>query len=363
MVHTGYIINRYQDTIWFLSLPFWALAFALACQEWLSAVAIAAVSFWVTIPHQFVTWLRAYGVKEDWNRWKTRFIVGPVVICSLVLVGLTYAPLTLLLIATFWGYQHALMQQHGFARIYDFKAKTGAPTTPKWDLILNWVLYANLIMTAPLFSGYIIRELYRFAWPVTAEQYQQFRLICFTITGIYLLAYAGHVVWSLLKGYSLNPMKYLFLGGSYFLWYYVAWHTNAMLVQIISHDLMHGLQYIVIVYFYLERKESGQHPPDRFISRLVRPGHLWVFLAACLIYTFIYQALTAKPLDVFSFGFLNFPELYQTAIPEHGMYGMSKQTGYDLFAAMLLQATALMHYYFDSFIWKVRDVNVQKGLA
>lgn len=363
MFQTGYILNRRADTIWFLTLPFWAVAFALTCQQWLPVVAIAAVGFWVTIPHQFVTWLRAYGMQEDWNRWKTRFIFGPLIIFSVAFIGVSWAPLSLLLIATFWGYQHALMQQHGLARIYDFKARTGGPTTPKWDLTLNWILYSNLILTAPLFSQYIIRELFRFGFPVSAEGYQFFRICCWSITGAFLVAYSVHVIRCLMQGYALNPIKYLFLFASYFLWYFIAWHTNAFLVQAIAHALMHGIQYIVIVYFYIERKEAHNQSSDRFVSKLVRPGSVWLFLLVCFLYALIYHMLTAQPLEEITFGFINFPQFYQASIPEHGMNAMSKSTGYDLFAAMLIEATALIHYYFDSFIWRVRDVKVQEGLA
>ena len=34
----------------------------------------------------------------------------------------------------------------------------------------------------------------------------------------------------------------------------------------------------------------------------------------------------------------------------------------ELFAAALIQAIPMTHYYFDSFIWKVSDVRVQQGL-
>ena len=50
MLQTGYILGRKADLIWFLGLPYLALAAALACQQWLSAVAIASVTLWITIP-------------------------------------------------------------------------------------------------------------------------------------------------------------------------------------------------------------------------------------------------------------------------------------------------------------------------
>ena len=62
------------------------------------AVALASATLWITVPHHFATWLRTFGFSEDWKRFKDQLIVGPVVICSLTVVGLIYAPLTLLML-------------------------------------------------------------------------------------------------------------------------------------------------------------------------------------------------------------------------------------------------------------------------
>jgi hypothetical protein len=35
---------------------------------------------------------------------------------------------------------------------------------------------------------------------------------------------------------------------------------------------------------------------------------------------------------------------------------------YELFAMAMVDAVAMVHYYFDSFIWKVSDRTVQEGL-
>src|SRR5262245_29614371 len=143
MLRPGYILGRNVDWVWFIALPYVALAAALACQKWLSATATASVALWVTIPHHFSTWVRAYGIAEDRRRWKARLILGPIVIFFAALAGIRWAPISVLLLAILWDKQHSLMQQHGFARIYDFKAKTGAPSTARFDLILNWILFFN----------------------------------------------------------------------------------------------------------------------------------------------------------------------------------------------------------------------------
>ena len=87
MIRTGYILGRGPGFVWFLALPFFAVAAALMCQEWLPAVVIVSVSLRITVPHHFATWVRAYGLKEDRQRWGGRLIAGPIVIFTIAMLG------------------------------------------------------------------------------------------------------------------------------------------------------------------------------------------------------------------------------------------------------------------------------------
>jgi hypothetical protein len=368
MFRIGYIINPLADLVWFLGFPFLGVAVALACYQWLPAVAWASIGLWVTIPHHWATWLRTYGLPEDWQRWKPQLIVGPLVIFALAVVGIRYAPTTLLLVVTLWDHQHSLMQQHGLARIYDFKARTGLPISGRFDLLLHWFLYVNMLVTAPLFAGLWVREVYAWGFAITPASLKWLQTLSWGATGAYLLIYLGFTASCAWRGIPLNPLKYVFITTSYFLWYFTSWHTDSFLVFGIAHRLMHGVQYIVIVYAFLGRKvilgettHAGAAAVPSWLSRLMRSKAAWAFVGACVLYALVYQLLVLQPLDQFGFGVFNFMAVYGD-VPTMGMDGISEKQGYDLFAATMVQALPITHYYFDSFIWKVRDVQVQQGL-
>lgn len=362
MLRTGFILSRNADVVWFLLLPYFALAAALACQEWLPAVAVASVALWITIPHHFATWLRAYGIAEDRQRWKGRLILGPIVIFAMALIGLRWAPITVLILAILWDKQHALMQQHGFARIYDFKAKTGAAWTGRFDLILNWVLFSNLFLTSPIFTPVWLRELYRLHLPLSAEGVRVIQQISWSVTLGYALIYAGQLWWTVRQGDQLNPIKYLFLASSYFLWYYAAWHTASVLVYAIAGQIMHGCQYIVISYWYTRKRTERCGDLTSWAASLVRPAHLRLFLVGCAFYAFVYQLLIGQSLEDFGFGALQLQEQYSAPIRYLAVSQMDSRVAYDLFAAALVEFTSLTHYYLDSFIWKVSDARTREGL-
>ena len=374
MFRSGYILDWRADWLWFLGFPFLAIAIALACHEWLPAIALASIALWITIPHHLATWLRTYGLRADWQRWKGPLIVGPLVVMGTTMLGLRVAPMTLLVLGFLWDHQHSLMQQHGLSRIYDFKARAGGPLTRHFDLALHWFLYVNMLITGPLFIRLWGREAYQWRLPLTAEALLWIQYLSWGATATSLLVYLGHALWSFRAGHALNPIKYLFIGSSYFLWYFTSWQTDSLLVFGIAHRLMHGVQYMVIVNSYLGRKrESSQPrepgngcqilPADRQPAPLgwLMPSHRTLaFIGMGMIYAVIYQLLVLLPLDQFGFGVVNFMQVGPG--PHQGIGDVSRATGYDLFAATMIQALPITHYYFDSFIWKVSDAKVQQGL-
>jgi hypothetical protein len=356
----GYILNRRADVVWFLALPFAAVLIALGCQAWLSFAVVASVNLWITVPHHYATWVRSYAMPEEWQRFKDRLILGPVLLITLAAAGLTWAPITLTLIVLAWDHQHSIMQQHGFARIYDFKAGTGLPSTPRVDLALHWVLYSHMILNAPMFRHMWLRELYQMNIRVPVPLAEAITTATWLALGGYLLFYALHVWRTVSSGRPINPMKYAFIFASYFLWYFVAWNTNSILLYGVAHRLMHGVQYIVMVYAFLHRSAVRKLSQPGFWNRLAGKGRLKWFLLGGGAYALLYQLMLGNPLDEFGFGVVNFAS-YQ-AIPQFNIPELGFAGGYELFSLTLLNFYGMTHYYVDSFIWKVRDKKVQRGL-
>ncbi len=364
MFRSGYITTFRGDLVWFLGLPIFALCFALASQAWLPPVVMVSIALWIEVPHHFTTLLRSYGLSDDWERFKDRLIVGPLVIVGMTMLGLRFAPLSVAMLTSMWNQQHFLMQLHGFTRIYDFKARAGTPEAGKWDMALNWVLYGNMFLTAPLFVNLWLRELYRYHVHVTADAVQTLELFSWTATAAFLIVYAVYQILSFRKGYALNPVKYLYVFLSYGVLYIVAWHTASVLVHAVANMIMHGIQYNVIVYWYIRRKVEQTGERRGLLATLVRPGYGVVFVLFCLLYAMLFNLLSGRPFHYFGFGLpwlRNLTAGYD-AIPQLQMDRLNPQSGIEIVALALLSLPGLLHLYYDSFIWKVRDTKIQTGL-
>lgn len=361
MFRTGYILSGRTDAFVFLTLPLLAIAVAFWSQGRLPAAAEASVALWITIPHHFATWLRTYGFSDERTRWRVQLLIGPFIILGVTLAGLRIAPVTVLLLVFLWDHQHSIMQQYGFARIYDFKAGTGAPTTGRFDFWLNWMLYLNLFLASPLWTRIWLEMLYQWGLTISAEVVSTIHFVSWTGTGVFACLYMRHVVQSIRSGHRINPIKYVFIGVSYALWYVMAWFNESLISHLLAHRIMHGVQYIVIVYSYIDRKAERTSVTKGILSRLRATGGVPVFLALSAIYAIAYVLIVGDGLEQFALGYEPFEWAFDSVkdwIPNDTTFS----AGYDYFAYAVTQSVAVTHYYFDSFIWKVRDTRTQAGL-
>lgn len=340
----GYIIDARHDALWFLSLPFIAVTLAWGAHHYLPGGALVAITLWITVPHFLITGLRVYGSPAEFARWRERFVLSPILLVLFAFALAVYAPLTLVLLVTLWDHQHSLMQQYGFARIYDFKAKTGGPLAGKFDLYFNWVFFFNMVLVSPLFSTIWVRMLHEWRLPISASGVELVHQISWTVAIAYGLAYLGYMVWCLRRGYPLNPLKYLFLLSSYFLWYFTSFTSEYLMVYAVAHRLMHGIQYIAMIYCFNRNRVARTGGDSSLLTYLAKPGHFKIFLLLCAVSVLIWLALTEGAIRDLGFGLVGYSE------------------NFDLFSYSLVSSVALIHYWFDAFIWKVRRPEVQQGL-
>lgn len=346
----GYIRNPRADWAWFALLPLAAVVVALGFHHWLPYMAQASIAVWVTVPHHYATWIRTYGLDDDFARWRGRLVYGPLLLVPTVVLGAGFAPVTLAIVLMLWDHQHSVMQQYGFSRVYDFKAGTVTAGGSRRDFWLGVALYGNLLVVAPLWSELWIAQLFSWNLALAPESIRWIQTVSWGFLGVYAGFYTVSLALDLARGQRVNPMKYVFLGSSYGLWYYVSWQ-DSFLVYAVAHRIMHGVQYIAMVYWYLERKAEKTDRRPRFLGRLV----WWRFLGLGILYALLFQLAIGADLGDFTFGLVS-------VLQADPAYGFSAERASGFYAATAINAAGACHYYLDSFIWKVSDTKTQDGL-
>lgn len=342
----AWLINPWVDISFFIATPLAIIpAFhSLSALLSLTALKLGILSISAT-GHHLPGFIRAYTDRSIFRQFRTRLIAVPALLILMTALS-AYLKLSLIffLLIT-WGAWHGSMQILGFLRIYDVKAGFMSATTARLDfwICLTWFIQAILwgapkkmsvlstfyMAGGPLIPGNLARG---FEWGWTA------------LTLGVTLAYAVQVFLDRRRYGYLNGRKLLCMAASIGFWAYCMMAVDNLVVGLILWEIFHDLQYNVFVWSYnRNRVEKGlsQSPFERFLFRAdwKRIG----IYSACIL---VYGCLGFLTQDVLN--------VYQ-----------NRQTYGDLLHQIgnVFAASALIHFYLDGFIWKVRDGKVQRDLG
>ncbi|MBI3401282.1 MAG: tetratricopeptide repeat protein [Acidobacteria bacterium] len=281
--------------------------------------------------------LRAYGDRALFQRFRWRFSVAPAFLAATCLVFALRDLNGIVLIVYLWGVWHGLMQTYGFLRIYDAKAGPSSPWTARLDHAMCVTWFATAVLVSPSRMTNILSVFYTSGGPlIEASAIEALRTTSIALTGGVTVAFLCHTAWMWHRGRPLSPVKLLLMATSFGFFWYTNVLVSNMLAGIALFEVFHDVQYLSIVWiFNLNRvqKDPGVGGFTRFLFR--RSGAL----------VGVYVGL------VVAYGSLNLVSAAMSA-------GLLRRT-----LTGLLAASALLHFYYDGFIWKVRERTTRQSLG
>ena len=333
----GWIISPFWDSFLFIGAPLVVIAAFLPLRGVMSSEQIAILSLaFFTFGHHFPTFLRAYGDHELFGRFKWRFVLAPPILFATAMWFNSRDLHGLLLFVAAWDIWHVLMQHYGFMRIYDSKAGAVAKLTSKldWGFAISW--YITLIATSPHYSHNMLSRAYQSGLPlISPELVDGVRMTLWAATALISFAYVGYHanLWRMGKPVSFKKLTLMgiFLAATYYL--YVG--IEDFLVGFTVWSAFHCIQYYGIVWVFNRNRVDRRSPVRAFTRFLFRPR--WSL-------AFLYTAL------IFGYGSINLLPTY-----------LSGELASRILIALIFTSNAL-HYYYDSFIWKIREPETREGL-
>ncbi len=333
-----WIISAREDLLWFIGSVASSYAlYALYVGRVVPLVPmVVAWAVLIDAPHVFATFSRTYFDREE-RRSRGRllwwsllfFAAGPV----FVLAGLGFA---FFFVAALWAYYHLVKQHYGFMVLYKKKNADLAPADNFLDrafLLLAFTYpFARFVARDPEALQRVPAALH--AWLSTLE------LALLALTVAAAVAWAGRQVQRALAGLPLDVPKYLLLAAAVPMHWVVLLtpmpHKPVAIVAMLT--VYHNLQYHRLVWFHNRKYREGgggRHGAAEFISR-----RLVYYVIFGVVFGLWYQV----------------PRQYvnHAAAPEAFLTQL---------ASGFLWGYALLHYYLDSKIWRVRrDPSVGKAL-
>src|SRR5467141_3566316 len=333
-----WILDSWRDLILYVCTPLLIVPiFVLAQTRWSAENIYLFVAAFGAMGHHLPGMIRAYGDRALFQRFKWRFIFAPIFLVVVSAIFSLWDLKGIVLVAFMWGVWHGMMQTYGFCRIYDAKVGSFAETTRRLDFAVCGIWFATAVLLSPQRMTDTLESYYAaggpFIPPALLRAGQQGLLaLAIAIAGVFLVNF----VWMWLQGRRPSPVKLVLLVTSISFWWYCNNIVASVLVGIALFEVFHDVQYLSLVWIYNRKRVETDSSIGGFMRFVFRRSGSLVGLYVGLI---------------FAYGALGY---FKSSI------------GIDAIKRILtgvVTASALLHFYYDGFIWKVREKSTRQSLG
>jgi len=340
--NSQWILNRLPDLVLFVLTPIIIVpAIWLLTSSGLDSLSVDVVSTLVAafgaMGHHFPGMIRAYCDRELFQRFRGRFIFAPLVLLVSCIYFSQQHLNAMVLVLAVWGYWHGMMQVYGFARIYDAKAGSTAAITAYWDWLLCLFGFGLAVLYSHGQLANVLSSWYASGGPLfEPEQIVLIRRIGVVATVVVLVGFGSNYIVQMRRGYRQSHVKLLILASGIGFWWYCMVGIENLVLGITMFEVFHDVQYLAIVWLFNRRRVEGNSRVGNVLRFLFR-GSVWMIL--------LYLGL------IFAYGTIKLASV----LADHETI-KSTLLG-------IVWASTILHFYFDGFIWKVREASTRAGLG
>lgn len=332
-----WIVSARFDLFFFLLSPLVALGLVLPFRGNFTSLEIYLfVMTFSSFGHHLPGFLRAYGDAELFRQYKWRFLLAPPLLYSVFLWFALNEWRGMILLLVLWSIWHVMMQHFGFMRIYDAKVGVTKRSTALWDRAVTLSWFALIVLWSPQYLHNILNDFYGSGGPLLPPIVFDVATIgAMVVAGLVTLGYVGHHILAQSRGEPVSALKPLLLMFTLMFLGYVWIQLDDLVLGLAIWEIFHDLQYFAITWVYNRRLVEKGMGTTRLMNFLFRKGGMMLIL-------------------------------YIIAIGLYGSVNWFAVEGSPYAATppllALIFTSTLLHYYFDGFIWKVRQGRTQAGL-
>jgi Flp pilus assembly protein TadD len=333
-----WILDRWRDLVLFVGTPVLLIPiFAAAQKYWTAQDIFLFVGAFGAMGHHFPGMVRAYSDRALFERFKVRFVVAPVALLAVCIWASLYNIQAIQLVALAWGIWHGMMQTYGFCRIYDAKASAKAAARARADLALCFAWFLAAVLLSPMRFRSSLDLYYESGGPVIPHSgIEVARLLIVIALGLVTAAFLWRQWRDWRSGQGASPVKLVLLVSSIAFWWYCNNGVQNILVGIALFEVFHDVQYLAIVWIYNRTRVERDNSIGGFMRFVFRRSGALIGVYVGLVLAYGSIALTTSGVSA--------------EWIRHALIGV-------------VTASALLHFYYDGFIWKVRETQTRKMLG
>ena len=333
-----WILDSWRDLVLYVCTPLFLVPMFIAAQGFWSAEDIYLfVAAFGAMGHHLPGMIRAYGDRALFERFRWRFIFAPIFLVVVCAAFSVWDLKGIVLVAFIWGVWHGMMQTYGFCRIYDAKVGSFAEITRRLDFAVCAVWFATAVLLSPQRMTDTLETYYSAGGPVITPAVlragqQGLLALALLISALFL----ANFVWMWSSGKRPSPVKLVLLVTSISFWWYCNNVVASVLVGVALFEVFHDVQYLSLVWIYNRKRVESDSSVGGFMRFVFRRSGALV-------------------------------GVYIGLVLAYGGLSLSKSfVGIDAVKNILtgvVTASALLHFYYDGFIWKVREKSTRQSLG
>jgi Tfp pilus assembly protein PilF len=333
-----WILNCWRDLVLYVGTPLLlAPVFAIAESRWSGQDIYLFVAAMGSMGHHLPGMIRAYGDRALFERFRWRFLFAPIFLLATCIAFYLYDLNAIFLVVFFWGVWHGMMQTYGFCRIYDAKTGSFAARTRRLDFAVCGGWFATVVLFSPARMATTLNIFYSSGGPfiprnaIVAVQYGVLGLTL-AATVLFLI----NLLQSWRRGDRPNPVKIALLVTTISFW----WYCNDLIINILAgialFEVYHDVQYLSLVWIYNRNRVEKDNTIGGFMRFVFRRSGalIGLYVALVLVYG--------------SFGYAT--SFLSVSAVKRALMGF-------------VAASGLLHFYYDGFIWKVREKSTRQSLG
>src|SRR5437660_11795249 len=333
-----WILDSWRDLVLYVCTPLVILPiFLLAQARWSAQDIYLFVAAFGAMGHHLPGMIRAYGDRALFQRFKWRFILAPIFLVVVCAAFSIWDLKGIVLVAFVWGVWHGMMQTYGFCRIYDAKVGSFAQLTRRLDFAVCGIWFATAVLLSPQRMTDTLETYYSAGGPfIPPALFRAGQQGLFALAVLVSAVFLANFIWLWSSGKRPSPVKLVLLITSISFWWYCNNIVASVLVGVALFEVFHDVQYLSLVWIYNRKRVES----DSSISGFMR----FVFRRSGALVG-VYIGL------VLAYGGLSLSKSY---------------VGIDAVKRILtgvVTASALLHFYYDGFIWKVREKSTRQSLG
>ncbi|MEZ6116056.1 MAG: tetratricopeptide repeat protein [Pirellulaceae bacterium] len=329
-----WIIGPREDLVLFLGSPLLLVVAFWFAQRFWSLTALSGFATILAMGHYLPGFIRAYGDPALFRRFPLRVTLAPIFLISLTTFLANRESQTLLLVVVAWGAWHWLMQIYGFARIYDAKAKHFDNLSARLDYAFC-ILWFGVIYWQTDGASAVLMRYYRAGGWLSPQFARGVVWAWAALTCVVSLAYVANLVRCWRAGQAPSVLKLTLMAVSLLFYLYAFGYADNKILAYALFEGFHDIQYLAIVWVFNRRRaqaaDSGAFTRFLFQQR------------TALVVLYVFLCLGFGSYDYFA-----------RSIQEEQFSRM---------ALGVITGLALVHFYFDGFIWRMREPETRSTLG